>query len=69
MGPPPLVPSENITYSGLAPTLVGVWQINVVIPSTVITTAQNPTQLVIQDGYFSGGAAVGRNVQIYVKQK
>ena len=69
MGPPPLVPSENITYSGLAPTLVGVWQINVVIPSTVITTAQNPTQLIIQDGYFSGGAGVGRNVQIYVKQK
>jgi uncharacterized protein (TIGR03437 family) len=29
------VPDENITYSGLAPGLVGVWQINVRIPKSV----------------------------------
>ncbi len=29
------VPDENILYSGLAPGLVGVWQINVRIPQTV----------------------------------
>jgi uncharacterized protein (TIGR03437 family) len=28
------VPDDNIKYSGLAPTLVGVWQINFVVPTT-----------------------------------
>ena len=31
------VPEANITYSGLAPTLVGVWQINLVIPDNAQT--------------------------------
>jgi len=64
------VPSANITYAGLAPTLVGVWQINVMIPDTVITTPTNPTQVVvIQNSVPSGGGGLGRFVQIYVKQK
>lgn len=64
------VPSANVTYSGLAPGEVGVWQINVIIPDSVITTPTNPTQVIVQqDSNFSGGAGVGRNVQIYVKQK
>lgn len=64
------VPPENVTYAGLAPTLVGVWQIDVVIPNSVLTTPTNPTQLLaIQNSFPSGGAGLGRNVQIYVKQK
>lgn len=64
------VPSANITYYGLAPEEVGVWQLNIVIPDSVITTPTNPTQVIVeQDSVPSGGAAIGRNVQIYVKQK
>ncbi len=29
------VPPANILYSGLAPTLIGVWQIDVIVPTTV----------------------------------
>jgi uncharacterized protein (TIGR03437 family) len=36
------VPDENIQYSGLAPTLVGVWQINVLIPGTAPSGSQVP---------------------------
>jgi uncharacterized protein (TIGR03437 family) len=64
------VPSENVKYAGLAPTLVGVWQINVLIPDTVITTPTNPTQVIaIQNSIASGGGGAGRSVQIYVKAK
>jgi uncharacterized protein (TIGR03437 family) len=64
------VPAENISYSGLSPALVGVWQINVKIPDTVITTPTNPTQVVvIQNSVASGGGGVGRPVLIYVKQR
>jgi len=69
------VPAANIQYSGLAPTLVGVWQLNVLIPDTVITTPTNPTQVVaIQTNaagapVASGGGGIGRPVIIYVKQK
>lgn len=64
------VPSANIQYSGLAPTLVGVWQINVLIPDSVITTPTNPTQVVaIVNNVASGGGGIGRPVIIYVKQK
>lgn len=64
------VPSANIKYAGLAPTLVGVWQINVLIPDTVITTPTNPTQVIaIQNGVPSGGGGLGRPVLIYVKRK
>jgi uncharacterized protein (TIGR03437 family) len=64
------VPPANVKYAGLAPTLVGVWQINVLIPDTVITTPTNPTQVVaIQNSIASGGGGVNRPVIIYVKQK
>ena len=64
------VPSANIQYSGLAPGLVGVWQINVLIPDSVITLPNNPTQVVvIANNVASGGGGLGRPIQIYVKQK
>jgi uncharacterized protein (TIGR03437 family) len=69
------VPAANIQYSGLAPTLVGVWQINVLIPDSVITTPTNPTQVVViqtnaAGGLVpSGGGGLGRAVIIYVKPK
>jgi uncharacterized protein (TIGR03437 family) len=37
------VPPENVSYSGLAPSLIGVWQIDVKIPDTV---APDPQALV-----------------------
>jgi uncharacterized protein (TIGR03437 family) len=64
------VPDANIAYSGLSPALVGVWQLNVVIPDSVITLPDNPTQIIlIVNGVPSGGAGIGRNVLIYVKAK
>ena len=64
------VPSTNVKYAGLAPTLVGVWQVNVLIPDTVVTLPTNPTQVVlIQNSVASGGGGVGRSVIIYVKQR
>jgi len=39
------VPPSNITYSGLAPGLIGVWQINVIVPQEV--TAGNFVQVVV----------------------
>ncbi len=64
------VPSANIQYAGLSPGLVGVWQINVLIPDTVITTPTNPTQvIVLQNNVPSGGGGIGRFVQIYVKPR
>jgi uncharacterized protein (TIGR03437 family) len=65
-----IVPAANIKYSGLAPSLVGVWQINVLIPDSVITTPNFPTQVVVLlDGVPSGGGGLGRPVLIYVKNK
>jgi uncharacterized protein (TIGR03437 family) len=63
------ITGSAIQYSGLAPTLVGVWQINVQIPSDIPTTM--PTQptyvIAIQASIPSGGPTIGRTVQIYVK--
>jgi uncharacterized protein (TIGR03437 family) len=39
------VPSANIQYSGLAPTLVGVWQINFQVPTTM--TSGNAVPIVV----------------------
>ncbi len=62
------VPPENILYSGLAPTLVGVWQINVRIPKDVISLPTAPVQVVVQvNSLVSGGGGSGRPVYIYVK--
>ena len=64
------VPAANIKYSGLSPGLVGVWQVNVLIPDTVITTPTNPTQVIaLVNGVPSGGGGLGRRLIIYVKQK
>jgi uncharacterized protein (TIGR03437 family) len=64
------IPDANIKYAGLAPTLVGVWQLNLLIPDTVITLPNNPTQvIVLQNSVPSGGGGFGRAVIIYVKAK
>ena len=64
------VPGTNIQYFGLAPTLVGVWQLNVTIPDSVITTPGFPTQvIVILNNIPSGGGGLNRPVLIYVKNK
>jgi uncharacterized protein (TIGR03437 family) len=56
-----------IQYSGLAPTLVGVWQINVTIPSDAVTLPTSPTDvLLIYNNVASGTAS--RVVEIYVRQ-
>jgi len=69
IGDQTIVPQENILYSGLAPTLVGVWQINVRIPNDVISVPNSPPLqvLVLVDSWFSGGGGFGRPVYIYVK--
>jgi uncharacterized protein (TIGR03437 family) len=70
IGDQTIVPQENVLYSGLAPTLVGVWQINVKIPNDVISVPNSPPLqvIVLVDSSFSGGKGVGRPVYIYVKQ-
>jgi uncharacterized protein (TIGR03437 family) len=63
------VPQSDVLYSGLAPGEVGLWQVNVRIPSDTITLPNNPTQVIIDlNSVPSGGAGLGRFVQIYVKQ-
>ncbi len=60
---------DSIKYAGLAPTLVGVWQINVVIPPHTITMPGNPTTVLVEQASVpSGDARLGRVVQIYVRQ-
>ncbi len=39
------LPDENIQYSGLAPGLVGVWQLNLLIPSNAQTGASVPIRI------------------------
>ena len=59
----------DVAYAGIAPGQVGVWQVNVKIPSDTITLPTAPTQvIVLQDSQPSGGAPLGRAVIIYVKQ-
>jgi uncharacterized protein (TIGR03437 family) len=43
------VPDANIEYSGLAPGLVGVWQINVKVPETVAPGAAVPVALQLRN--------------------
>ena len=50
------VDAANITYSGLAPGLVGVWQVNVKIPDTVAATS-------LTNEYHSGGLRGKRNCE------
>ncbi|HYZ86544.1 MAG TPA: hypothetical protein VE621_19175, partial [Bryobacteraceae bacterium] len=42
------VPDANIEYSGLAPGMPGVWQINVKIPDTVFPTTQVPVAVQVE---------------------
>ena len=68
VGDPDPLPAANILYSGLAPTLVGVWQLNVIIPTDVVSIPTIPVQVLIQaDSIISGGGGLGRPVYIYVK--
>lgn len=66
---PDTITGSAIQYSGLAPSLVGVWQINVQIPSDIPTTMPNqPTWVIVEQGSVpSGGPTEGRGVEIYVK--
>jgi uncharacterized protein (TIGR03437 family) len=62
-----ILTGSDVPYAGLAPTLVGVWQINVKIPSHTVTLPANPTTVIVQQAsVFSGNSS--RVVQIYVKQ-
>jgi uncharacterized protein (TIGR03437 family) len=63
------ITGSAIQYSGLTPGDVGLWQINVQIPSDANTTstAQPSYVIVLQASVPSGGPATGRTVQIYVK--
>lgn len=62
------VPAANVKYSGLAPTLVGVWQINVQIPTDVVSLPADPVQVFVEvNSEVSGGGGFGRPVYIYVK--
>ena len=63
------VPDENITYSGLAPGLVGVWQVNVKIPEEAAATSDVPNTPVafILNGVASTGP--GRLTTLWVTGK
>jgi uncharacterized protein (TIGR03437 family) len=45
---PAFVPDENIEYVGLAPGLVGVYQINVRIPTTIGPSAAVPVVIQVR---------------------
>ena len=66
---PHTITGSAIEYAGIAPGQVGVWQINVMIPSDVVTLPTNPVNvIVIQDSVASADIRQGRVVEIYVKQ-
>ena len=54
------VPEENIQYSGLTPTLINVWQINVKIPNDVVPGPRVP--VVVQLNSINSN--IGRNGRI-----
>jgi uncharacterized protein (TIGR03437 family) len=67
------LPASYIQYSGLAPGLVGVWQINALIPSTVAPTLSSPGQqtrvgIVVNGNYSTGLAGATLVTTIWVKQ-
>lgn len=65
------VPPENLLYSGVAPGLLGVWQINVRIPKTVPPSSSTggTTPLIIKmiDGVSNGNVSGLINSTIVVK--
>jgi uncharacterized protein (TIGR03437 family) len=65
-----ILDSSQVLYSGLAPGLVGVWQLNITIPNEVVPSTSTPTYVeVLVNSVPSGGPTLGRAVQIYVKAK
>jgi uncharacterized protein (TIGR03437 family) len=67
------LPASNVQYSGLAPGLVGVWQINALIPSTVAPTLSSPNQqtrvgIVVNGNYSTGVAGATLVTTIWVAQ-
>jgi uncharacterized protein (TIGR03437 family) len=62
-----------VQYSGLAPGLVGVWQINILVSNSVVPTTSQPnriSELVVFLGSVpsSGSALYGIGVDVWVKQ-
>lgn len=65
------VAPANVQYSGLAPSLVGVWQINVLVPASAVPVDKTPAQIpcvVLVNSIPSGGAILGRTTTIWVKR-
>ena len=58
------IDSSNLQYSGLAPGLVGVWQVNVMVPMSVAPGVQ--ALLLQYKGTFTGGT--GQRTTIVVRQ-
>ena len=58
------VPDQNVQYSGLAPGLPGVWQVNVLIPNEVAPTTSTVTTPVamVLNSVFTNGSAPNRLV-------
>jgi uncharacterized protein (TIGR03437 family) len=67
------LPASFVQYSGLAPGLVGVWQINALIPDTVAPTLSSPGQqtrvaIVVNGNSSTGVAGAVLLTTIWVKQ-
>ena len=63
------VPDANISYSGLAPGLPGVWQVNVKIPDTVLPNPQTAIAVVVNSvSSNQGKGGVRLSTTIAVKQ-
>lgn len=64
------VPDENILYSGLAPSLVGVWQINVRVPADNVPPS-GTIDVVVQLGsqFSNGSGAIQRPLRTTIAVK
>jgi uncharacterized protein (TIGR03437 family) len=61
------VPDENVIYSGLAPGLPGVWQINVRVPSTVLPATTVLVAVVLENvpsNRTRGGAIIQTTISV-----
>jgi uncharacterized protein (TIGR03437 family) len=61
------VPAANIMYSGLAPNMVGMWEIDVMVPETTATSSQGPVEVLVQINSITSSAP-GQVTTIAVKQ-
>jgi uncharacterized protein (TIGR03437 family) len=68
---PDVLTAAQILYSGLAPDEVGVWQLNITIPTDIVPSATQPTYVVVlvNNSVPTGGPALHSLAQIYVKAK